>query len=176
MSVHLRKILLLVQDLLVYPPLKTIDLDTIYNLLLFQLLNKNIYFIYLNIDEFGPKCENIKFLPGTADMKYKRMFINTVDAMLYARNGGETFGLACGEFSICDKPIIAGEIQQPYPTSHMDILGDAIIKCSNYENVYEIITNWNKYNKDVRNNGYHKYTPDYVMQNFKVYLDYLMQL
>jgi len=58
----------------------------------------NIYFIYLNIERFGPESPRLKFLPGTTNMKYKRMFINTCDAMLYARNGGETFGLACGEF------------------------------------------------------------------------------
>ena len=44
---------------------------------------KNIYFIYLNIDEFGPKSGRLKFLPGTADMKFKRKFINTCDAMIF---------------------------------------------------------------------------------------------
>lgn len=130
---------------------------------------KNIYFIYLNIDEFGPKCENIKFFPGTADMEYKRKFINTCDAMLYGRSGGETFGLACGEFSICGKPIIAkpGE----HSCAHEDILGDAMIQCSNFGHLCEILTNWEKYKKDVSNNGYFKYTEEMVMANFRIYLN-----
>jgi hypothetical protein len=133
----------------------------------------NIYFIYLNIDKFGPDSSRLKFLPGTSDMRYKRMFINTCDAMLYARNGGETFGLACGEFSICNKPVIACPGQ--HSNAHEVILGDDMIKFNNYEEVYEIITSWPKYNKDVSNNGYKEYTPEKVMMNFKKHLDALFQ-
>jgi FkbM family methyltransferase len=128
----------------------------------------NIYFIYLNIDKFGPESPRLKFLPGTADMKYKRMFINTCDAMLYARNGGETFGLACGEFSICNKPVIACPGQ--HSNAHEVILGDDMIKFHNYDDVYDIITSWPKHNKDVSNNGYKAYTPEKVMLNFEKHL------
>jgi hypothetical protein len=131
----------------------------------------NIYFIYLNIDRFGPQSHRLLFLPGTADMRYKRMFINTCDAMLYARNGGETFGLACAEFSICDKPVIACPGQ--HSNAHEVILGDDIIPFKNYEDVYDIITNWPKYKKDVSNNGYKQYSPEKVMENFKKHLDLL---
>jgi hypothetical protein len=88
--------------------------------------------------------------------------------MLYGRSGGETFGLACGEFSVCGKPVIAkpGE----HSCAHEDILGDAMIKCSNYEEAYDIITKWDKYKKDVSNNGYCKYTEEHVMEIFKRYL------
>lgn len=131
----------------------------------------NIYFIYLNIDKFGPESSRLKFLPGTADMQYKRMFINTCDAMLYARNGGETFGLACGEFSVCNKPIIACPGQ--HSNAHEVILEENMIKFYNYNDVFEIITSWPKHNKDVSNNGYKEYTPEKVMENFKIHLDKL---
>ena len=131
----------------------------------------NIYFIYLNIDRFGPDSPRLQFLPGTANMEYKRKFINTCDAMLYARNGGETFGLACGEFSVCDKPVIACPGQ--HSNAHEVILGDAMIPFHTYQDVYHILTNWSVYNKDVRNNGYKQYTPYYVMMNFKQYIDQL---
>lgn len=132
----------------------------------------NIYFIYLNIERFGPESPRLKFLPGTTNMKYKRMFINTCDAMLYARNGGETFGLACGEFSVCNKPVIACPGQ--HSNAHEEILGNDMICFHNYYEVYNIITNWSKYNKDVSNNGYKKYTPEKVMDNFKYHLDKLL--
>jgi hypothetical protein len=128
----------------------------------------NIYFIYLNIDKFGPESPRLRFLPGTADMRYKRMFINTCNAMLYARNGGETFGLACGEFSICNKPVIACPGQ--HSNAHEVILGNDIIPFHNYEEVFSIITSWPKSNKDVSNNGYKHYSPEYVMRNFEKHL------
>ena len=131
----------------------------------------NIYFIYLNINRFGPESTHLKFLPGTTNMEYKRKFINTCNAMLYARNGGETFGLACGEFSICDKPVIACPGQ--HSNAHEAILGDALIPFRTYYDVYNILTNWSIYNKDVSKNGYKQYTPYKVMMNFKKYIDLL---
>ena len=135
--------------------------------------NKNIYFVFLNIDKFGPDNDNLKFLAGTSDMKYKRMFINTCDAMLYGRSGGETFGLACGEFSVSNKPVIgrANEVGN----SHELILKDDMIKHTCYEECYDIVTNWNKYKKDVSNNGYKYYTPENVMKNFDYYLKKIME-
>jgi len=125
----------------------------------------NIYFIFLNIYSFGRQSDRIKFLPGTSDLLYKRKFINTCDAMLYGRSGGETFGLSVGEFSVCNKPVIGRENE--HSRAHLMILGDDMIKHNNYNELYEILTNWNKYNKDVSNNGYKKYTPTYVMDIFK---------
>lgn len=129
----------------------------------------NIYFIFMNINKFCQENDRIRFLPGTSNMEMKRKFINTCDAMLYGRDGGETFGLCCGEFSLCNKPIIARPGEHSW--AHEDILGDCMIKQSNYNELYNILTNWSKYNKDVSNNGYKKYTPETVMNNFKYWLD-----
>jgi hypothetical protein len=128
----------------------------------------NIYFIFLYIEQFGPPSDRIKFLPGTTDGVYKRKFINTCNAMLYGREGGETFGLSCAEFSLCDKPII-GRAEE-HSRAHFMILGDDMIKHTNYDELYEIVTQWPKHNKDVSNNGYKKYTPAYVMNIFSQYL------
>jgi hypothetical protein len=133
----------------------------------------NIYFIYLNIDTFGPESPRLRFLPGTADMRYKRMFINTCDAMLYARNGGETFGLACGEFSVCDKPVIACPGQ--HSNAHEVILGKDLIPFHDYYEVFDILTNWPRDKKDVQHNGYKEYSPERVMSNFKMHLNRLFQ-
>jgi len=128
----------------------------------------NIYFIFLYIEQFGPPSDRIKFLPGTTDGIYKRKFINTCNAMLYGREGGETFGLSCAEFSLCDKPVI-GRAEE-HSRAHLMILGDDMIKHTNYDELYEIVTQWPKHNKDVSNNGYKKYTPAYVMNIFNQYL------
>ncbi len=132
---------------------------------------KNIYFIFMNIIPFCAESERIRFLPGTCDMKTKRMFINSCDAMLYGRSGGETFGLACGEFSICDKPVIGRAIE--HASAHIDILGDDMIKHNSYNELFDIITNWSKYNKNVSNNGYKQFTPEHVMRIFNIQLNKL---
>ena len=126
--------------------------------------DNNIYYIFLNIIPFCEETKYVRFLKGTSDMKRKRMFINTCDAMLYGRDGGETFGLSCGEFSICNKPIIARS--KEHSASHLYILDDKIIKHNNYDELYSILTNWNKYKIDVKENGYKLFTPEYCMNEF----------
>jgi hypothetical protein len=129
----------------------------------------NIYFLFLNIDPFCSQNDRIRFLPGTSDMETKRKFINTCDAMLYGRNGGETFGLSCGEFSLCDKPVIGRPGEHSW--AHEDILGDCMIKHTNYAQLVQILTHWNDHTKDVSQNGYKQYTPEKVMGIFKSWLD-----
>jgi hypothetical protein len=131
----------------------------------------NIYFLFLNIDPFGQPSNRILFLPGTANMEFKRMFINSCDAMLYGRKGGETFGLSCGEFSLADKPVIGRSDE--HSKAHLLILGDDMIKHSNYGELYEILTNWSMHKKDVSNNGYKRFTPERVMDEFQACLNTL---
>lgn len=82
--------------------------------------NRNIYFLFMNIPSFLEHPQAI-FLPGSTDLNYKAKFINTVDAMIHARGIGESFGIACGEFSILNKPIMTYELSPQ--RSHLEILG-----------------------------------------------------
>jgi hypothetical protein len=81
---------------------------------------KDIYFIFLNITAFITHPRAI-FLPASADLVYKVMFINACDAMLHARRRGESFGLACGEFSARNKPVITYALSGE--RNHIDTLG-----------------------------------------------------
>jgi hypothetical protein len=127
--------------------------------------HKNIYFIFLNVNPFGKPCERMIFLPGTANMELKRKFIDTCDAMNYGRDGGETFGIACGEFSLCNKLVIGRRYERCY--SHITFLGDNMIKHDNYNELYTILTEWSRFKKDVTNNKYEQFSPEYVMGEFK---------
>lgn len=131
----------------------------------------NIYFIFMNITPFGRPNKNVIFLKGQHDLKEKRKFINTCDAMLYGRRGGETFGLACAEFSVCGKPIIANS--EPDDKFHIDTLEDDIIYHRNYYECYIIITEFVKNSKVLKNIGYKRYLPEVVIQEFKLILDKL---
>ena len=68
--------------------------------------NKKLYFVALN---HNPFCSHDRalFLPGTDDLGSKAAFISGCDAMLHGRTQGETFGLACAEFTAAGKPVMA---------------------------------------------------------------------
>lgn len=126
-----------------------------------QILNKhpNMYFVTMNTEPFA-QHPHILYLPRTTDLKVKTKFINTCDVMLHARQRGETFGLACGEFSLCKKPIVTYGLSPE--RAHLDILGS---KCTTYTNQTELLDIFDKgtWNIDVSTNGYMEYTPDKVM-------------
>lgn len=94
-------------------------------------------FIFMNIEKFIDH-PNAIFLPGSTDLNHKVKFINTCDAMLHARRLGESFGLACGEFSICNKPIIT--YQHNKHTHHHDVLGKKAFYFSDKQSLIEIIS------------------------------------
>ncbi|MDH6302062.1 hypothetical protein M2128_000980 [Polynucleobacter sphagniphilus] len=79
-----------------------------------------IYFLFMGIDQFIDHPQTI-FLPGNPDPTFKSQFINTCDAMIHARGIGESFGLACGEFSMHNKPVITYALSPQ--RNHIDALG-----------------------------------------------------
>jgi glycosyltransferase involved in cell wall biosynthesis len=139
--------------------------------LILEIKIPDIYFLFMNIMNFCEDCpkSNIIFLPGTNNEEYKRKFINTCDALLHARDRGESFGITCGEFAICNKPVITyGKSPE---TNHIELLGDQGIIYNNKSELYNILINFIKYKTS--NTGYHKHTnPDYIMNIFKkVFID-----
>lgn len=129
--------------------------------------HKDWYFIFLNTNKF---CDlsNVIFLPLTADMTYKTKFINTCDIMLHARSDGETFGLACAEFSIKNKPVITWN--QSHERSHIEILGTKGLYYGNKQELLDVLQSCGE-NIDQIRSGYWdcysaKYNPTRVMQKF----------
>jgi hypothetical protein len=152
-----------------YGGLGEFDLNFVYNCIK-KILNNTtkLYFIFMNTNIFY-KHPNIKYLNGTTDMSIKRKFINTCDAMLHARSNGESYGLSCGEFAICLKPVIT--YSQSKEKSHINILGDKAVLYENEDQLYNILNEFtiDKYNME--NNGYLKYNCENVMKVFDdVYL------
>lgn len=146
------------------------DIGFVYEVIK-KILEKrsDIYFLFMNTDVFY-KHSNIIYLPGNTDMIYKRKFINTCDALIHARGRGETFGLTCGEFAICEKPVITWA--NSYEKEHLIILKDKAVVYHNENDLFDILDNFNKNKYDMKNNGYMFYTPENVMQIFKkVYMD-----
>lgn len=131
--------------------------------------NKNIYFIFMGTNEFVKKTffrpyKNVIFLPPTTNVERKVKFINTSDAFLHARHQGESFGIAVGEFSLKNKPIItwSGSDEK----SHLDILGQKAILYTHQQDLLQILNDfrpdsgkdWDCYSK--------LFNPSIIMKKF----------
>jgi hypothetical protein len=152
---------------------------------------KDLYFIFLNFKPFTPPSENIEniiFLPGNSSRRYKEIFINTCDAMIHARNDGETFGLAVAEFSVKNKPVITWapdfihnftfclkELSRyirgkapVYFKSHLYYLGKRAVKYTNSRDLSDIFLNFKtKYLKQVNYDCYsERFNEKNIMQKF----------
>jgi hypothetical protein len=101
----------------------------------------DLYFLFMNMDPFA-QHERLLFLPGNSDLDYKVKFINTCDGMLYVRGIGESFGLACGEFSIRGKPVITYALSPQ--RIHIVILGEKAILYKGKKDLADIFQNFDR--------------------------------
>lgn len=149
---------------------ESFDIKFVYSVIQqFLETRSDVYFLFMNTNVFL-EHPNIIYLPGNSDMIYKRKFINSCDALIHARERGETFGLTCGEFAICEKPIITWS--QSSENEHLLILKEKAVKYNNENDLLEILNSFTKNKYDMKENGYMFYTPENVMNIFKkIYLD-----
>ena len=144
-------------------------INSVYNV---AKKNPNIYFLFANFNKFCKELPNIIHLPKIIDLDKKVEFINTSDAMLWARKSGETFGLAIGEFSTLNKPVIATK-KGCWDKAHIHLLGDKAFWYSNEEDLTDILLSFNPEIESKKDwNAYREYTPKKVMKKFKeIYID-----
>ena len=128
-------------------------------------IRKDIIFIFLNINKFA-NHQRIKFLKGTLDESFKKKFVNTCDGMIYGRSLGESFGLACAEFAVQDKPIISYKFNR-HKNHKFCVPKINFIEYSSYNNLYKILSSFNKRKEFRLNNKYKSLTPKKIMQDFK---------
>jgi len=134
----------------------------------------NTYFLFMNVSAF---CDepNVVFLEGTTDLEKKIGFINTCDACIHARNGGESFGLTVAEFSSKNKPVITtAHCTEPLnDLAHIEMLGEKALIYYDYISLVDILCNFNDIKTKKEDwNAYSEYSPKRVMQQFKqIFLD-----
>ena len=86
--------------------------------------------------------------------------------MIHARSDGETFGLAVGEFSSLNKPIIT--CRSNLDNCHLEILGDKAIIFDSTDSLITILENIQTISNSRDDwNTYKEYTPEKVMIQFK---------
>ena len=139
----------------------------------------DIYFLFVqthefaNSDRYADSRERVKgkiiHMEPFADLHTKRKFINTSDAFLHAQPAGESFGHACAEYSICNKPVIT--YRNVPQKSHIELLGDKAFYYENYDSALDILVNF--YPQPEKDwNAYRHLSPELAMQTFKeVFLD-----
>lgn len=147
-----------------YGGLETFDIEFVHQAIKKVLETRSdIYFIFMNTYNFATHPQII-YLNGTTSMEYKRKFINTTDAMIHAREQGETFGITCGEFAIQLKPVITWDCSRE--RNHINILGPKAVLYSDYNSVYKILNEFTKNKYSMESNGYFYYNPKNVMNIF----------
>jgi hypothetical protein len=128
----------------------------------------DVYFVFMHTASFVEPDEcppNVLFVPGTADKARKRRFIDTCDAMLHARQIGETFGCACGEFALAGRPVVTfpGMDQE-----HVRLLDRLAVTYTSPEQLDAVLrdTDGLRVLRGLRCD-YLRYTPDNVMPVFR---------
>jgi hypothetical protein len=129
----------------------------------------NIYFVFVNTQKFCPDLPNIIHIEKIVDLDEKVEFINSCDAMIWARSDGEVFSMSLGEFCTRNKPVLVTKTGYP---GHTYLPGDDAVWYDE-STLYTLLTTFDKEDAKKRNwNAYRDYTPEDVMEVFnRVFLD-----
>lgn len=151
----------------------TFNIDFVYSTLE-KVLNRrrDLWIILLNTEK-KLQHERCVYLDAIIDLKEKVRFINTCDAMLHARDYGETFGLSVLEFAALNKQIISYDnetLQKSHPLggrNHFLFLED---NCFRYRDPDQLgyllmhLTRKNPFDTSYLNDIF---SPKFVMQKFR---------
>lgn len=139
-----------------------------------KILNKrsDIWFVFMNTE---PRVEHERclYLDAVVDLHRKVQFINTCDAMLHARDYGETFGLSVLEFAAMNKQIISYDneyIQTQHPLggrNHFLFLGDNCFKYQDANQLGHILMYLTRKNPFDTTYLVDEFSPSTVMKVFK---------
>lgn len=129
----------------------------------------NIYFLLVNTKPF---CDlpNVIHINKISFEINKSHFIQACDAMIHARNMGESFGLAIAEFLFYDKPVISynGGIDQ----NHISMLGEFGHWYSNGGSFIDKVITFKRKGDGVYKKLVEDFSPEKVITKFKkVFLD-----
>ena len=132
-----------------------------------------IYFLFMNTACFlYPVPPNVIFLEKSCDTEYNARFIDTCDAMLYARTRGETFGLSIAEFSVHNKPIFAP--RDAPEQNHRLVLKENAYWYTNADDLCALLVAFRPC-PDKDWNMYKAYSPEKVMATFQEHLTALVR-
>ena len=103
---------------------------------------EDAWFFFVNTKPFDDHPRVI-FHPPILEPSDKAPFIDACDAMLHARAMGESFGLACAEFSIRNKPVITWFCGRD--RYHIDVLRDHGIYYTGLDDLVETLRDFSRH-------------------------------
>ena len=134
----------------------------------------DIYFLFLNTYPLHERLPNVIHVERTSDSEAVSRFIRTCDAMLHARAGGETFGLACAEFSVHNRPVLTSSVHDDHGHGcmHLDVLGAAPglrrFFYRDYESLVQLLRTFKRgVTPPADCNAYRAFEPSKVMATFE---------
>lgn len=125
--------------------------------------NDQFVFLFVGTEPFT-NHPNVKFVNEIHSPQKKANFINTCDAMLHARERGESFGLSIAEFLSLNKPVLAWN--NGHDQNHLDMLKDSGTLYNSIDDLNYMIHNIKDFNEDWTKRTV-DYKPDIVMKKFK---------
>jgi len=125
--------------------------------------DKRFVFLFMGTEPFV-SSPNVKYITETHDLQKKANFINTCDAMIHARQRGESFGLSVAEFLSLNKPVLAWE--GGYDLNHLEMLKDSYT-LYNEDNFIGKLMNVRALSKTSWSQRTVSYKPEAVMNKFK---------
>ncbi|HKB92244.1 MAG TPA: hypothetical protein VKC60_17135 [Opitutaceae bacterium] len=127
-------------------------------------VRKDLHFVFLSTKKFY-EHERITYIPWVESEEDKFNVIHACDVMIHARMMGETFGLAVGEFSAANKPVMTwrGLGCAGYDTAHVDILGANALLYNNRGDLQKILLNLNR--KFLKGRNWNVYTQTFSEAN-----------
>lgn len=128
----------------------------------------DLHFVFMNYDSFIDH-PRVHFLPRSTDTADKQVFVAACDAMLHARRQGESFGLACAEFSAQRKPVFTyGDSPDRH---HLYVLRSSALVYRTPDQLLQMLLTFQP-NAEGQGpmDAYLRYTPDRVMDLFDRHL------
>jgi hypothetical protein len=107
---------------------------------------------------------NVRFINEFHNPFKKSKFINTCDAMLHARDRGESFGLSIAEFLSLNKPVLAWN--SGHDLNHLDMLKDSGLLYNDANDLNYLLHNLPDFKEDWTKRV-EQYKPIPVMNKFK---------
>ena len=103
------------------------------------------HFLFLNTKPIdgAEQLPNVHYLPTTVDLGEKARFLATCNAMIHARDTGETFGLAVAEFAVLGKPVIT--FSESKERAHLEMLGNQALLYRNAGELAGILREFRPY-------------------------------
>jgi hypothetical protein len=125
--------------------------------------NKNYIFLFVGTEPFL-NHDNVKYIKEIHDPQIKSNFINTCDAMLHARQRGESFGLAIAEFLYLNKPVFAWN--NGHDKNHLLMLKDSETLYNNENDLIYLLQNTSSFQKNWSTRVL-EFSPNIIMNKFK---------